>query len=655
MSGPLVYEMLFRGDATSAKAAAAEVQAAAGAVASQTQQATAATAAETAAVIANAEARQRAAQATTAHAQAEQTARSVMAASAGIPSAGAASAHAANLSFQLNDIAMMTMAGQNPMMLMMQQGTQVTQVFGQMRASGLSLGTALRGAFMGMLNPMSLATMAVIGFGTAAVQWLMDTGEEAQTLDEALGQLESSTKAVKSALKEARRGTDDLAEDFGSGARAARELNIALLGLARMEAALEAKKAIEAVSASIGDMQSWLNFGVADSRTLEKQFNLTARGAQEVSAAIQKFQFAETFEDQVEASQGIAEAMERTQYNTDGASEEALTFGAAVGKTALEAQRLTVAEIVTRALPMATEADLGRMRVALVTDRGTQIVPHELWALARPRPGVRVVIRVTPGKGVLRSILSIVVAVVAVALAPMVAGLLGVTSALGVGLITAGLTIVGQLLINALIPPVKPDTERKNAYSITGWKNRYEPGGAVPVVLGTMRFAPPMAGTPHTEIVGDEQYVRVAFLIGEGEVAIDDMRLGETSLSEYDEVETEVRTGIAGDLPLSLFDMVGVAVSSIKDTYADIVSLIGMILTFAGSAVAASAVVLKPEDAVSIGIARFCNRNPEEDLRLPAVQNLLRASSHAKWGLVAVAVGTFLQAVPVFVRLVFQV
>ncbi|TKD17964.1 phage tail protein, partial [Rhodobacter capsulatus] len=214
---------------------------------------------------------------------------------------------------------------------------------------------------------------------------------------------------------------------------------------------------------------------------------------------------------------------------------------------------LTVTEIVTRALPAATEADLARARVALVTERGTQIVPRELWALARPRQGVRVVIRITPGKGALRSILSIIVSVAAVVLAPYVAGFLGVTSQIGLGFITAGLTIVGQLLINALIPPIKPDSDAKDTYSITGWRNRLEPGAAVPVVLGTMRYAPPFAATPYTEIVGDQQFVRAVFGLGEGQVSIDDMRLGETSLSEYDEVETEIRYGVAGELPLSLY------------------------------------------------------------------------------------------------------
>jgi len=233
-------------------------------------------------------------------------------------------------------------------------------------------------------------------------------------------------------------------------------------------------------------------------------------------------------------------------------------FDPGAGRIALDVPHgLTVEEIVARALPMASEADRTRMRVALVTDAGSQIVPRELWALARPKPGVRVVIRVISGKGVLRSILSIVVSIAAIAFAGPIgaamAGTFGWTAATWTAIATVGLTIVGQLLINALIPPTKPDTERKNTYSITGWKNRYEPGGAVPVILGKMRYAPPMAATPYTEIVGDAQYVRAVFVVGEGEVQIDDMRLGETSLSEYDEVETEVRTGIATDLPLSLY------------------------------------------------------------------------------------------------------
>ncbi len=382
MSGPFVYELIFRGNASSATAAAKEVLAATDALAAEAQGAASATGQDTAATIQNATAKRDAAQASreaAAAAETEARAREALrkaTTSVGgftatlptptptptpvptpapsvvppvvppvpspvpaSPAAGssAASAYSANLMAQWNDIAMMAMAGQNPMMLMMQQGTQVTQVFGQMRASGLGVGTALRASFMGMLNPMSLATMAVIGFGTAAVQWLMDSGEQAKTLDEALGDLEKSTSAIDRALKEARKGTSELSEDFGVGAKKARELNLAMLGVAQMQAAKDLKDAIGSISDTIDDMASW---GVVDLRTLEKQFNLTSYGAAQVGAAIQKYQFASTAAEKEAAAQEIAKALEKAQYNADGASEAALDFAAAVGKAAIEALRL---------------------------------------------------------------------------------------------------------------------------------------------------------------------------------------------------------------------------------------------------------------------------------------------------------------------------
>ncbi len=383
MSGPFVYELIFRGNAASATAAAKEVLAATDALAAETQGAAAVTGQDTVATAQNATAKREAARASreaAAAAEAEARARealrkattSIDSFTAPLPTpvptptpvpppappvvppvpnpvpaspaagsgSGAAAAYSANLMYQWNDIAMMAMAGQNPMMLMMQQGTQVTQTFAGLRASGLSVGTALRASFMGMLNPMSLATMAVIGFGTAAVQWFMDSGEKAKSLDEALGDLEKSTSAVDRALKEARKGTSELSGDFGSEAKAARELNLALLGLAQMQAAQDVKKSIMAVSEALAGMQSWLNFGVIDSRTLEKQFNLTAMSAAEVGAAIQKYQFAETNEDRIAAAQGIAEALERAQYGSEGATDAAILFGQEVGKTALLAQIL---------------------------------------------------------------------------------------------------------------------------------------------------------------------------------------------------------------------------------------------------------------------------------------------------------------------------
>lgn len=218
---------------------------------------------------------------------------------------------------------------------------------------------------------------------------------------------------------------------------------------------------------------------------------------------------------------------------------------------------LSLADIVQAALPGLQAADRPLARVTLVTPAGSAVIPAHLWHRVRPKPGVQVIIRLIPGKDALRSILSIVVSIAAVALGtvfgPAVGALLGTSAAVGGALVTLGVNMLGSLLVNALIPPVKPDDERRQSYSISGWRNRMDPDGAVPVVLGQIRYAPPFAVRSHTEIVGDWQYLRAVFCFGEGPVALTDFRIGETSIADFDEVEIELREGIAGDLPLSLY------------------------------------------------------------------------------------------------------
>lgn len=218
----------------------------------------------------------------------------------------------------------------------------------------------------------------------------------------------------------------------------------------------------------------------------------------------------------------------------------------------------TIAEIVKAALPDLQPADMRYCRVALVSERGSIIVPHEHWRSVRPREGVRVVIRLVPGKNALKSILQIVVAIAAVALGQFwgagLAGTFGLGAQAWSGIIGLGISVIGNLLINALIPPPKQETlEAENRYTITGWRNRLEPDGAVPLVLGTVRYAPPFGAYTYTEIVGDWQYLVCMFCFGYGPLKLSGFRIGDTDIAEYDEVEMEVREGRPGDAPLSLF------------------------------------------------------------------------------------------------------
>ncbi|MFE3838894.1 TipJ family phage tail tip protein [Pseudogemmobacter sonorensis] len=225
---------------------------------------------------------------------------------------------------------------------------------------------------------------------------------------------------------------------------------------------------------------------------------------------------------------------------------------------------MTLREIVTAAIPGARADEIRQCRVALVTDQGQWIVPPENWDRVRPRPGVRVVIRALAGKNALRSILSIVVTIAAFAAGQIWGAKFGTMLlpgvsvatrvAIGTAIVGMGVSVIGTLLINALVPPVKPESRTaENRYSISGWKNVIDPNGAVPDIMGQLRVAPPFAALPHTEIVGDFQYIRALFCLGYGPLEIDDLRIGETSISEFSDIDIEIRNGEPGDLPVSLF------------------------------------------------------------------------------------------------------
>lgn len=87
-------------------------------------------------------------------------------------SVGKAKVETANIAAQLNDIGVQLAGGTSPFLIAIQQGTQLNQVLGQggVRAAVGALG----GAFMSLLNPVSLLTIGVIGLGGTAVQYFVE-------------------------------------------------------------------------------------------------------------------------------------------------------------------------------------------------------------------------------------------------------------------------------------------------------------------------------------------------------------------------------------------------------------------------------------------------------------------------------------------------
>ena len=81
-----------------------------------------------------------------------------------------AGAHVGNLTAQFNDIGVMLAAGQSPLLLAVQQGTQITQVLQNM-GSKVGVLQALRLAFVNFISPVQIVTLGIIAGGAALIQW----------------------------------------------------------------------------------------------------------------------------------------------------------------------------------------------------------------------------------------------------------------------------------------------------------------------------------------------------------------------------------------------------------------------------------------------------------------------------------------------------
>lgn len=171
------------------------------------------------------------------------------------------------------------------------------------------------------------------------------------------------------------------------------------------------------------------------------------------------------------------------------------------------------------------------------------------------------------GGAIWKTVLTAVVAVTALIAAPYLApGLVTAFAAVGVSVsvatatavAAAGVMLAASLALNALFPTRSPQLNSDSASStglnsIQGAQNQADPFGPVPVVLGRHRQSPRLAAKQYTEIVGDDQYLRVLFCLGYGPLLIEDMKIGETALSTYADVEIETRQGFVGDAAITLY------------------------------------------------------------------------------------------------------
>jgi hypothetical protein len=161
-----------------------------------------------------------------------------------------------NMTAQFNDLIVGVQAGQSPMQMAIQQGLQITQVFGQTGGAG-ALKT-LKSAALSMVSPLNLVTIGAIAAGAALASWLTDPGEKAASFEERLGDLGDQMDRYAEVVENARLPTDDLIERFGSGAEAARAFFEELIAIEGRQSRREVSGAINSMLDETGlDLPRW--------------------------------------------------------------------------------------------------------------------------------------------------------------------------------------------------------------------------------------------------------------------------------------------------------------------------------------------------------------------------------------------------------------
>ena len=126
------------------------------------------------------------------------------------------------------------------------------------------------------------------------------------------------------------------------------------------------------------------------------------------------------------------------------------------------------------------------------------------------------------------------------------ASALNVTSTLGIALIKGAVGFGLSLVSSAIFGPATPSLRSRDipqaspTYSLQAQGNQARIGQPIPVIYGRHLVYPDFAAQPYVEYQGNEQYLYQLFVIGQGEYDIEQVRIADTPVASFEEVETEV-------------------------------------------------------------------------------------------------------------------
>lgn len=121
-----------------------------------------------------------------------------------------------NLAAQFQDVAVTAQMGMSPLMIALQQGTQISAALGQSGAAGAV--ATLGAAFGSIFSPLSLFTIGITAAIAAGIQLaaaMFESGESAKSLDERITAFNGTLQELKTNTVSTTKDMDDLEEKYG--------------------------------------------------------------------------------------------------------------------------------------------------------------------------------------------------------------------------------------------------------------------------------------------------------------------------------------------------------------------------------------------------------------------------------------------------------
>jgi len=190
---------------------------------------------------------------------------------------------------------------------------------------------------------------------------------------------------------------------------------------------------------------------------------------------------------------------------------------------------------------------------------GVPVAPQD-WATTTLAPGQLLEYRVIPGRGQGgRLFAMLAISVFAALAAPYIVGSsmgltgatwgaatsasiagtsLASTVALQSAIVGMGINVAGALLLDAIFPIREPKSEilsfNDSSKYITGGANQVNKYGAIPVVLGRVRYSPPVAAQPYIDSSSTSSILRTILCWGYGPLQVDNLTINNRRLETFE-------------------------------------------------------------------------------------------------------------------------